>query len=44
MVLAAQLHEIIQAGLTAPAPVLDVMGVDELFAGVATRVMARTLE
>ncbi len=37
VVLAAQLHQVVQAGLAALAPVLDVMGVDEMPAGAARK-------
>ena len=37
VVLTAQLHEVVQAGLTSLAPVLDVMCVDEMLAGAARK-------
>jgi hypothetical protein len=35
VVLAAKLHEVVQARLAALTPVLDVVGVDELLVGAA---------
>ena len=37
MVLAAQLHQVVHAGLAASAPVLDVMRIDEMLAGAARK-------